>query len=487
LIPRALVGVFYDDGIYLALARSLAEGHGYRHLYLPLAPAAVHYPVLYPALLAALWKVWPSFPANVALFRAANAVFMGLFAAGSAWYLGRRVGLRPWASALLVAAAATAIPMLAVATVLFSEPLFLVLTVAACWTADVAGTAAGRRALVLAALAGLLAGLAVLCRSIGVAVVAGVVLALLRGRRWRVALAALVPAMLCLAPWAAWVSAHRGGIDPAIAANYGSYGAFLTQGGLRWLSARSVLDLARPLGAITLGILPLAARAVVGVLAAPILATGLVVLARRAPAAGWMTVVYLAIVFLWPYGPDRFLWGILPWLAFAFVLGVRELVSASFRRPGPEGVAARVLVLGVAVAVMGGFAAFQVRGFVTGAATEEQTGISETMTTVLSWVRSSTDTSAVIAGEDEALIWLYTGRRAVPSYVWRVRGRAAESLGPDSLRSWLTRAGATHLVLTGPGSDAAQTVDALLARSPGFLHLVYVAGPVLGFRVARAP
>jgi len=43
---RAMVGVFYDDGFYLSLARSLAEGHGYRLLYLPGAPEAVHHPPL---------------------------------------------------------------------------------------------------------------------------------------------------------------------------------------------------------------------------------------------------------------------------------------------------------------------------------------------------------------------------------------------------------------------------------------------------------
>ncbi len=57
-----------SDGIYLALAKSLAEGHGYHLLYLPGAPGGVHYPFGYPAFLAALWKLWPSFPANVATF-----------------------------------------------------------------------------------------------------------------------------------------------------------------------------------------------------------------------------------------------------------------------------------------------------------------------------------------------------------------------------------------------------------------------------------
>ena len=99
VMPRALVGVFYDDGIYLALARSLAEGHGYRLLYLPGSPGAVHYPFAYPAFLAVLWSAWPQFPANVVLFRAANAVLLGLFAALSAGHVAERVLGRWWAAA----------------------------------------------------------------------------------------------------------------------------------------------------------------------------------------------------------------------------------------------------------------------------------------------------------------------------------------------------------------------------------------------------
>ena len=64
----------------------------------------------------------------------------------------------------------------------------------------------------------------------------------------------------------------------------------------------------------------------------------------------------------------------------------------------------------------------------------------------------------------------------------------AESLGPDTLRAYLERTGATHLVLTGPGSDAAVTINDLLGRAPGYLRLEYVwPGSILAFRVAGAP
>src|SRR5947207_1431698 len=67
--PGGLVGGFYDDGIYVSLAKALAEGHGYRNIHLPGAMVSVHYPPLYPVLLAILFRLWPSFPENVVLFQ----------------------------------------------------------------------------------------------------------------------------------------------------------------------------------------------------------------------------------------------------------------------------------------------------------------------------------------------------------------------------------------------------------------------------------
>jgi hypothetical protein len=475
VMPDALVGVFYDDGLYLGLARSLVEGHGYRHLHLPGAPAGVHYPWLYPLWLAGLWRLWPAFPDNVVLLRGANAVLMGGFTALSVLYLGRRLALRPVVLALLLAAAATAIPVVAVATVLFSEPLFLVLAAGACWAADAAGDgASGRRRDAAALLAGVLAALAALTRSIGIAVVAGVVVPLLLARRWRAAVAAAVPPALALGAWAAWVATHRAGIDPAIAANYGTYGDFVGQGGVQGVSVQALGELLQPLGAITLGMLPAPARAMIGLPVLVVTAAGLGVMLRRAPAAGWSSIAYAAIVVAWPYGPSRFLWAAVPWLVVALAAGVQAALRRLATLQPPRQRVLRALLGAALAAPAMGFAFYQVSGFARGHATATQVGISATMELIVPWVRDATPADAVIASEDEALIWLYTGRRAVPNYLWQVRGRDLEEPGPDSLAAWLRRAGATHLVLSGPGSDAAPTVDALLARDPGLLSLVRV-------------
>src|ERR1700730_2310570 len=64
IIDGAPVGVFADDAFYVLLARSVAEGQGFRFLNLPGSPAATHFPPGYPLVLAGLWRVAPSFPAN---------------------------------------------------------------------------------------------------------------------------------------------------------------------------------------------------------------------------------------------------------------------------------------------------------------------------------------------------------------------------------------------------------------------------------------
>ena len=58
-------GTFHDDGIYVATAKSLAEGNGFRLIDLPGQPAQTKYPFLYPAALAVIWKSWPRFPENL--------------------------------------------------------------------------------------------------------------------------------------------------------------------------------------------------------------------------------------------------------------------------------------------------------------------------------------------------------------------------------------------------------------------------------------
>jgi len=488
LMPHALVGVFYDDGIYTALARSLAEGHGYRLLYLPGAPAAVHYPPLYPAFLAVLWRLWPSFPDNVVLFRAANALLLGAFAGGFTAYLARRRALPAPAAAVLVLVGATAVPLLSVVTVLFAEPLFLVIALGAWWLAEGAVQATGRRALAFAAGAGAVAGLAGLTRSIGVAIAGGVFLSLLLARRRREALAAGGAALLFLVPWQVWTAVHRAEVPAVLAANYGTYGDLLRQAGWRWIGLDILRDVLRPLGYLAFAAVRPAWHPWFGAPALGVLVVGAVSLTRRAPALGWSLVLYVAVVLLWPYAPDRFLWALMPVLVVALAMGGVAVWRAGGARTDAWRWALRALAVAGIVPVLVGFGRYQVTGFLGRWPTAAQRGISETFETILPWVQRTTPTTAVLAGEDEALLWLYSGRRAVPTYLWRLEGRRDVGFGPDSLRAFLDRSAVDYVIVTGPRSDAAPVVEALRQLVPGYLTpLMMWPGPMAAFEVDHHP
>src|SRR5438876_10394678 len=128
-LNQALVGVFYDDGLYAGLATALASGHGYVHPNLPGMPGAVHYPPLYPVLLTPFFGVLSVKSAAIA-GKVLNALLNAGAAGLIAWHATKTELLGPppavprWVPSVLVFAAAIAIPVLATQGVLFAEPLF---------------------------------------------------------------------------------------------------------------------------------------------------------------------------------------------------------------------------------------------------------------------------------------------------------------------------------------------------------------------------
>jgi hypothetical protein len=455
-----LVGVFYDDGLYAGIATALATGQGYVHPHLPGSPAVIHYPPLYPLVLAPLFGLLPVATAGFVgkilnlIFAAAAA---GLIAAHATRIrlLGDRAPV--WLAGVLVAAAAVAVPVLTTQSVLFAEPLFALLLALTVTLADRAGTEGNAR---LARWAGVGAALTLLTRTVGIAAGGGVALFLtLRGQR-RAAVHAMIPVAIAAVVWLAWTVTQRAGIDPALAINYGSYGEVLRQTGLGALGS-STLDLPRPLVAITLGWLG-KSTIVIEVLAVAIGLYGLWLCCRRS-SIGFTLLGYLAILAIWPFPPDRFLWAVLPWIGLVFTAGAVDLFVRRWSR-----IPAAVVTLAALI----GFLIYHGRSLPRRSWATQAAVISANFRELIPAIRELPD-SAIVAVDGEAMVWLYTGRRCVPLYVYGYEG-ARETMPPVAEhRAYLERQGVTHIALASASSLSARELRALIGAYPGWLEPVH--------------
>lgn len=461
-LNRALIGVFYDDGLYAGLATALATGHGYVHPNLPGMPGGVHFPPFYPVVLAPVFGLLPVATAALAA-KILNALLAAAAAGLIAWHALRSEMLGPglprWVAAAVVTAATIAIPVLATQTVLFAEPLFGLLLAVVIIKVD---SMANARA---PWIAGIVAALALLTRSIGIAVIAGAVCFLLARRApvraWGAAL--LVPPVVAALGWGIWVATHAGRIDPALALVYGTYGAPLKEAGFSAV-AGNVRDLSRPLEVLAFGWIGV--RWVYVLLATLALGTGLygLVLLSRRSTIGWSLVFYGLILAVWPYPPDRFMWVVLPWLALTWTAGAVELWRRWPRVRAPVGL--------LAALVAGGYIRYEFQGFRGRWWDTQARAISANFAELLPVVQNLPD-SAVLATDDEALVWLYTRRRAVPLYLESYRGRDLIRPTPAEHRAYLERMGVTHVMLASATSPSAVELRSLLGAYPAGFTAIY--------------
>ena len=246
--------------------------------------------------------------------------------------------------------------------------------------------------------------------------------------------------------------------------NYGSYFETVQAAGVGvfWPSLR---DLPRPLGNLTLNWLPASfLYYAFGAAALGVGAYGIGHLLGRT-AIAWMLVPYLAILAVWPFPGDRFIWSILAWLALIWTAGALALVRRWRRLRLPLAVLVGVMLVG--------WGGVQVPGFVHRWWGTAAGRVSENFRELLPALESLPP-NAVLATDDEALVWLYTRRTSVPFYVYTYRGRTSVRPAPAEHRAYLERQGVTHILMGGFGSGSDEEVDALLGAYPGWLKVVRV-------------
>jgi hypothetical protein len=420
VIDQYPVGVVHDDGMYMILAKSLATGHGYRWINLPGEPHATHFPPGYPALLSLLWRIGPEFPANIVFFKMVNAVLLAVAAALVASFARLRLAMSAPAATLVAIAGCAGVPVLVLSNLVMSETLFLALLLASLLYAEscLDGTSTSAKEAVVLAIIG---GLLMLVRSHGIAFIGAVGLVLLVRSRFR-ALAIFVLASAIVAfPWHHWQTLYAGSVPAAMRGDYESYGAWFLNGSPAHsiaFAARTVASTTHEIWALlfvmgTSGMPVRALRLFGTIIVLALIVVGLVSLRRRAPVTMLFICGFFAIILVWPFTPARFVWAVWPLLVMLFVVGAAA--EKDWRPPAPWMHGFRIIAGAGALIGVIGYATYNVRGYKGHWWSSIARDESATAGPAIVWVARNTAPSDVIATNSEVMVYLYTGRLAVPA------------------------------------------------------------------------
>jgi hypothetical protein len=363
------VGWYRDDAAYVSTARAIAEGRGPRLEYLPGAPYATKYPLLWPALLAAVLEFTGSSDSETTgpVVVAPNALLLPLALLAYAAILHRSWRFPPLVTLLLLLCLGFNPLILEFSRFPLSEILYIALSISALAFADASGHRPSRKS---EAVAAILAVAALHTRMIGATIVVALLLAFALRRRW---FAFLLTGALALVTITAWIGFLRyaASVDaglhasPLLAYDLG-YAGYSTGGVGRLASAMvNVPRVAFFSATIGLGVsLPskLMARAIGGESALQLIAMVLGFLALlfaglrarlacRAPlpafarAETWYVPLYLAIILSWPSSTARLLVPLAPWFLALPVKAVASLPSRHLSRLAPIVCSAILLTL----------------------------------------------------------------------------------------------------------------------------------------------
>lgn len=468
-VPIAL-GVWHDDGVYLLLGHALARGEGLRYLGVSGAPPAPKFPPLFPLVLSGVWKAFPDFPGNTPFFQILN---LGLLVgAGMAFYgyARRALDLPVWVALAGTALAWLSTGLWAVAVIPLSEPLFLLCLALALWAATGLERAEGRA---IREMALFLGGFALVfhTRTVGAAVALGVVLALLMAGRIRRGLATAAGTALVALPWILWSRRAEGGVPEPLRGILGSYGGWFEEQvvghplayGHRLVSRAGVLAWQLVHYLVPAG--PEWFRWGVALPVLPLLALGLVRMGARSRTTVWVLLVYVGVLWAWPYNDSRFLVPLIPWAILAVVVAARTLVESPVARGGRWLHVAAPAVAGLWALVFAGSSGW---ALATGVHAQPYRFRTERLQEAVRAVRRLTPPDAVVgAPELWAALYLYTGRTVAPSapFVASLTGEPTWGTPMEQYRLWRS-AGVDHLLVEHGGEVHGKALDRLDAVCP---------------------
>lgn len=439
-----VIGLQVDDAWYVLLARALAEGRGYELISAPTPGLMPFYPPGFPFLLSLIYRVAPDFPSNVPLLKSLS-ILSALGAGAIACRYFTRVRGAPWYFALMLSAAATLAPPLVFLStgMLMSEPVFLLVQMTSVVLVEYGlhneGTGRVARPILFA---GLVAGFTMLVRTAGIGVIIGGLIYLLLKRRRRAAWTFALGAAALVAPWMIYAqinaptpeqqSRHNGYIVRSYMEQFWHRSAgspHLGSIGVEGLPGRvwsnAVRMTTRDAGELSAARLYYFLEDAGGGAAALSLALSVLIIIgyvaswRRGPTMAEVFIApTLAIILLWPWDTLRFLVVLLPFGLFYLLTGAGIVYGFLMRRressPDWRGLTFAAGLI-VALNLYANFL-YIVRGLAS-APDERPTLVRafEENEEMLLWMREELPEDAVVASTNPALVFLYTGRRAIYS------------------------------------------------------------------------
>jgi 4-amino-4-deoxy-L-arabinose transferase-like glycosyltransferase len=440
LHPVNLFGVSEDDSIYFSSAKALASGKGYVLPSVPGTPAATKYPILYPWILSWIWRLNPSFPANV-VNAVAISVSCGVIFLILAYLFLRRLKGIGEAEALVLTAFCALHPLIVYFSgQVISDVPFAALALGAMLSAETAvepdaGFGATARC-------GLITGLAMLMRVFGVTIAAGILATMVTRRAWR----QFGIFSGCIAPFfaaLAWGALFRTAESPLVSRDLASslgwvrtwtyYTSYLaawkvavpnTHILVAMLKNNALAVLCRPAYYL---LYPVFVRdtllwpALVAVVAAAMLG-GIVRQAHlhKAKPIHFVLPAYMALMLLWNYPlAERFFIPFLPlfiagiWLEIKNILGLVRTVIVENKSTSERFLAA---ALSVVIAIFGGAVAFNYVGGTRSSLAEQSRQRGELAVEkqeVYRWIARSTASKSRVVAYEDASVYLYANRVAI--------------------------------------------------------------------------
>jgi hypothetical protein len=419
LVP-GVCGFFHDDGIYVITAKALAQGQGYRLIFLPHSPIQTKFPILYPALLAIIWKLWPSFPNNLFLMKLLTLIF-GAATVGLSYLYVIRFRYFPRPVACIAALfCATSAMFLYFSTETLSEMPFAFLVVLALWFFETR-LEKPRLAFHQQLLVGVLLALPFLCRTVGVTLVfAGLVAQYCQGRSLRWMMAGIAVVML---PWVAWMLAGFGAWNHNPISGYytdylgwwaatglGSYIKFVMKNFIHII----IYSVTLPMEGFTniLHSITLWGFILFVIFAGSITFITLIGKLRTWRILPLFIISYLVLILLWPWNPYRFLIPILPFLLGYFFDGIYSSL-----RVGK--ILKCSLLVGLGLLILANFKvdylhSEQANHFCFSRVILWKNPPSwASYRNLFQWVKNHSRSDDVMASMEDPMIFLYSGRRAI--------------------------------------------------------------------------